>query len=156
MIELVNANPKKTWVKKLSGDSKARLEVAMMNGNAIQVDNLSIKYVLDYCVPAILSHIEPNSNELAQYVDDILEKALGRHVSEDAEKMVDKREVIAVTFNRVMDMSCITLILNDEDAPCKFEDLKNGTYAFCYVHNFTCEMFSEFGDCFFENFKRVG
>ncbi len=128
--------------KKLTNKDKAVLEVAMMNGNAVRIDNNSLYEVLKYCLPAI-----PHENGIDAY--NLADEVLHKYTKSE-------HEVFALTFNRVNGMSCITFILQDEFNPINEEVLENWGIAFCYVANLAEPMFSEFGDCEFEKCKRIG
>lgn len=132
--------------KVLTSDAKALLEVSMMNGQIVPLSNDSLEQVLKYCLPAITQ-----TEDLNTYISNVLDTVLRKynHSGKD-------REVIAVCFNCIEDMVCVTFIINDEEQPVTYQDLNDGAYAFCYVLNTSSDWCSEFGTCTFQNFKRVG
>lgn len=139
---------KMTTSGRLTKDSQALLEVAMMNGRAIECSNELLEQVLKYCVPA-MSKVD----DLNQYVQNVMYVVKRQYNHSDKD-----REVVAICFNRIYGMPCITFVLNDFEypEPCTYRDLGTGAYVFCYVLNLESDWCSEFGDCYFEDFKRMG
>lgn len=125
--------------------SKALLEYSMMYSQAVSVNNDCLDLVLEYCLPAF-SHIKNVKSYAKQTIDDVLHKY--NSTGKD-------REVVAINFNTVEGMKCVTFVFNDEEMPCSADTLEAGTYAFCYVLNTTAPEFSELGECYFKNGKRL-
>ena len=135
---------KLTTSGRLTKDSQALLEVAMMNGRAVECSNELLEPVLKYCVPAITK-----VDDLNQYTQNVIDAVERKYNYSDKD-----REVVAICFTRICDiMPCITFVLNDPEYPCTYRDLGTGAYVFCYVE---CDWSSEFGYCYFEDFKRIG
>ena len=135
---------KLTTSGRLTKESQALLEVAMMNGRAVECSNELLEPALKYCVP-VIAKVE----DLNQYIQNVVNVVRKQYNSGK------DREVVAICFNRVYDMPCITFVLNGTEYPCTYEDLGTGSYVFCYVLNLESDWCSEFGDCYFENFKRI-
>lgn len=130
--------------KALSSEGKARCEVAMMNGRVLPVTNEALNEVLKYCIPVIAPHIRDVESLAKETVNTVLH-----------EYTQTERECIGICFNRVQGMPMITFILNDEDMPVTYQDLEYGAYAFTYVLNLDFIYCSEFGDCYFQNERRL-
>lgn len=141
-MNTVELTPK---TKALTVKSKALLEVSMMNGQVTLVNNESLRQVLLYCLPALTK-----LNGYNRYVDSVIDTVFHQYNRTNKD-----REVVAISFNTIQDMVCLTFILNDEEQPCTPALLESGTPAFCYVLNITENSFSEFGYCYFEHFKRI-
>lgn len=141
-MNTVELTPK---TKALTVKSKALLEVSMMNGQVTLVNNESLRQVLLYCLPALTKLDGYN-----RYVDSVMDTVFHQYNRTNKD-----REVVAISFNTIQDMVCLTFILNDEEQPCTPALLESGTPAFCYVLNITENLFSEFGYCYFEHFKRI-
>ena len=116
------------------------------------------------CELALMGKVVPvHSNDEVQAMTEYLFSAMGK----DPSKLVDilenaickyqKNEVKYLVCNTVMEMKCITYLLEstsddeEEKYPAPFEeDYGTGNpSAFCYVFNTDSDWCSEFGDCFF-------
>ena len=131
--------------KKITGEQSARCELAMM-GKVVPINsNDEVQVMTEYIVKVLKG--EEHANKLV----DILENAINRY---------QENKVKYIVCNTVMDMPCITYLLDsgiedeeDEDYyPAPFvEDYGSGyPCAFCYVFNLDSDWCSEFGDSFFE------
>lgn len=119
-------------------DLETRCGLAMM-GKCVKVNsNDEVQAMTEY----IFSAMGKDPNRLV----DILENAIQRYSK--------KNEVKYLVCNTVMDMKCITYLIDthEEGEPAPFEeDYGTGKPAsFCYVFNTDNDWCSEFGDCFFE------
>lgn len=132
--------------KVLTNQDKAVLELAMMNGRLVPCNITQVEQVLKYCIPVVASNI----TDLDTYTANVVE--LLKHKYTDTE-----RDIIALCFNKVYDMPCITFVLKDEELGTKYSDLitEDGDYACCYVLNLASDWCSEFGDCYFANDRRT-
>ena len=129
-------------MKKMTGEMRARCELAMM-GKVVPVnDNSEVQAMTEY----IISVIQGNGEDCV----DILENAINHY---------QENKVKYIVCNTIMDMPCITYLLEsgvDKDHedyyPAPFEEDYGSGYpcAFCYVFNLASDWCSEFGDCFFE------
>ena len=132
--------------KALTSEAKAQLEVAMMNGQVIRLTKDMVEPVLQYCLPAIRG-----TENLDLFIHNVQDVIFHKYNSGDTD-----REVFAISFNRVYGMPCVTFVFQDEEEPVSEDNLRTGAYAFCYVLNLESDWCSEFGSCYFENYKRVG
>ena len=117
------------------------------------------------CELAMMGKVVPvNSNNEVQAMTEYIYRAMGKEnelvdILENAINKYHQNEVKYLVCNTVMDMPCITYLLDsgvdEEDEnyyPAPFvEDYGTGTpCAFCYVFNLESDWCSEFGDCFFK------
>lgn len=114
------------------------------------------------CELALMGKVVPvNSNDEVQMMTCYLLDAMGK----DSSKCVDilenaiqkyskENEVKYLVCNTVMDMKCITYLIDthDGETPAPLEEDYGSGYpaSFCYVFNTDCDWCSEFGDSFFE------
>lgn len=127
---------------KIKSEMAARCELAMM-GKVVPVnDNSEVQVMTEY----IISVLQGNGEDCV----DVLENAINAY---------HENKVKYLVVNRVMDMPCITYLLDsgvdkyhEDYYPAPFEeDYGTGCpVSFCYVFNLECDWCSEFGDCFFE------
>lgn len=127
---------------KIKSEMATRCELAMM-GKVVPVnDNSEVQVMTEY----IISVLQGNGEDCV----DVLENAIN---------VYHENKVKYLVVNRVMDMPCITYLLDsgvDKDHedyyPAPFEEDYGTGYpaSFCYVFNLDCDWCSEFGDCFFE------
>lgn len=127
---------------KIKSEMATRCELAMM-GKVVPVnDNSEVQVMTEY----IISVLQGNGEDCV----DVLENAIN---------VYHENKVKYLVVNRVMDMPCITYLLDsgvdkyhEDYYPAPFEeDYGTGCPAsFCYVFNLESDWCSEFGDCFFE------
>lgn len=127
---------------KIKSEMAARCELAMM-GKVVPVnDNSEVQVMTEY----IISVLQGNGEDCV----DVLENAIN---------VYHENKVKYLVVNRVMDMPCITYLLDsgvdkyhEDYYPAPFEEDYGTGYpvSFCYVFNLECDWCSEFGDCFFE------
>lgn len=113
------------------------------------------------CELALMGKVVPCTSDEVQVMTEYIMSAMGK----DTTKLVDlmnttirrynkANEVTHIVCNTVMDMPCITYLIDahDGETPAPFvEDYGTGhPCAFCFVFNTESDWFSEFGDCFFE------
>ena len=113
------------------------------------------------CELALMGKVVPCTNDEVQAMTEYIFSAMGK----DPSKLVDivkctiqkyskKNEVKYLVCNTVMDMQCITYLIdtNEEGEPAPFEEDYGSGYpaSFCFVFNTENDWCSEFGDCFFE------
>ena len=108
--------------------------------------------------------VEVRADEEVQLMTEYLLSAMGKDTSnlvnilENAICKYSLNHVKYLVCNTVMDMKCITYLLQNGEAdgeeyyPSPFEEDYGSGHpaAFCYVFNTECDWCSEFGDCFFE------
>ena len=148
-----------TKVAKLSSMQKAKIEMAMMSGHVVKVSNTYLKATLEYYLPAMNVQTE----DLGEYIKNVLNVVYHQYNKEE-----DERQVVALCFNRIYDMPCITFVFNQgyvddevysDDSNGEeifYHNLDFGAHAFCYVLNLSSDWCSEFGYCYFKDCKRQG
>lgn len=112
-----------------------RCELALM-GKVVPVETESeVQEMTKYLLGVI--------NPEATLMDDFLGNTINKYC---------KNTVKYLVVNTLMDMPCITYLLETADAPKPFEEDYGSGYpsAFCYVFNTESDWCSEFGDCFFK------
>lgn len=117
------------------------------------------------CELALMGKVVPCTSEEVQTMTEYIFSAIGKdpnklvNIMENAIQRFSKtNEVKYIVCNTVMDMKCITYLLEsssedeEENFPAPFEEDYGSGYpsAFCYVFNTDCDWCSEFGDSFFE------
>ena len=114
------------------GRLNARLELAMMTGNVVLLNNeKDIKYALDYILSAIGSD---------KTGEDIYDAAL-RYSDKD------ETRIAGISTSMVYGDPCINVILCDKNEELCL-DRESG--ILCYVFNSQSDICSELGFCFFE------
>ena len=125
-------------MSKVINDMAARCELALMGKVVTVCNDDEVQLMTEYLLNAM-------GRETSNLVN-ILEQSIRRYNSEN--------EVKYLVCNTVMDMKCITYLIDthDGETPAPFaEDYGSGYPAsFCYVFNTESDWCSEFGDCFFE------
>lgn len=123
------------------------------------------------CELAMMGMVVPCSNDEVQAMTEYILSAMGLK-DDDSPQDIYKEEINKysdigymnnvkyLVCNTVMDMKCITYLLESGDTdpegdyyfPAPFEEDYGSGYpsAHCYVYNASCDWCSEFGDCFFE------
>lgn len=118
------------------------------------------------CELALMGMVVPCQTHEVQEMTKYIFSAMGKDpdslnenfVEESIQKYSKTNEVKYIVCNTVMDMKCITYLLEstsedeEERFPAPFEEDYGSGYpsAFCYVFNTDCDWCSEFGDSFFE------
>lgn len=122
---------------------KTRCELAMM-GKVVPVNsNDEVQKMTDY----IYEVMQPGLATTDCGFDDIVGDYINKYAL---------NEVKYIVCNTQMGMPTITYLLangeGEDEYPAPFEEDYGSGYpsAFCYVFNTDEEIFSEFGDCFFE------
>lgn len=107
--------------------------------------------------------VDVHSNEeaamMTDYILNVLDKELDNDLITDRICKYNKtNEVKHLVCNTIEGMATITYLIDckDGETPAPLEEDYGSGYpcAFCYVLNLAEDLFSEFGDCFFE--KRQG
>lgn len=129
-------------MSKIKSEMATRCELALM-GKVVEVrDNSEVVPMTEYMMSAMG-----------------IEKSLNPNFLEDSICKYSQHKVKHLVCNTVMDMRCITYLLeiskpegDEEYYPAPFtEDYGTGCpCAFCYVFNLDCDWCSEFGDSFFK------
>ena len=129
---------------KVKQEMEALCEVAMMKGHVV-IPRIVENGGYDYCLETMVMYC---LNVLSDY--DVEEK-FGDRVHE----LCNNEQASGFCCNKVMDMSCITILLLDTETlynpvPNNLSKDVSKNYQSCYVLNATVPEFSEYGDCFFE------
>lgn len=129
-------------MSKIKSEMATRCELALM-GKVVEVrDNSEVVPMTEYMMSAMG-----------------IENPLNPNFLEDSICKYSQHKVKYIVCNTVMDMRCITYLLesnkpedDEEYYPAPFvEDYGTGyPCAFCYVFNLDCDWCSEFGDSFFK------
>lgn len=129
-------------MSKVATEMNTRCELALMGRVAEVRDNSEVVPMTQYILSAMG-----------------IEKPLVENFLEDSICHYQNHKVKYIVCNTVMDMKCITYLLESEASPDSEEyypapfkeDYGTGTpCAFCYVFNTESDWCSEFGDCFFK------
>lgn len=144
MPEIERDNNTKNYAKEMKNSLptgernrlEATLEIAMMSGNVLQMDDISrLEYAVYYMARTI------NGEEAAG-------KAL-EQFREAVDNLDESSKIIGLSTCRVYNMPCINILTALKDDPdFKIDDDEDG--VFCYVINLNDPMYSEFGYSFFE------
>lgn len=131
----------------IKSEMATRCELAMM-GKVVPVNsNDEVQAMTEYIVKAV------KGEEQAKDLVDILKESINKYHENTVKYLV---------CNRIMDMNCITYLLDsgvdeedEEYYPAPFEEDYGSGYpcAFCYVFNLESDWCSEFGDCFFSKHR---
>lgn len=101
--------------------------------------------------------VDVHSNEeavmMTEYILNVIGKELDNDLIKDRICKYEKtNKVRYLVCNTIDGMETITYLIEDGGAEPLEEDYDSGyPCAFCYVLNLVEDLFSEFGDCFFEN-----